>query len=127
MGHALTIAERTPERLGRLARRFDLVWATSWQDDANEYLAPLFGLPELPVVRFSPTESFALGDSWKLAPVQRFVRRRPAAWLDDELGHDVHACAAGREAPTLPVDVAPDCGLCEEHVARLLAFADRCA
>ncbi|MFC8797610.1 hypothetical protein ACFT2C_07735 [Promicromonospora sp. NPDC057138] len=28
----------------------DLVWATAWMDDANEVIAPLLGLPRLPVV-----------------------------------------------------------------------------
>lgn len=28
----------------------DLVWATTWESDANEYLAPLLGLPQLPFI-----------------------------------------------------------------------------
>lgn len=35
-----------------LATRFDLAWATGWEDEANTYLSPLFGLPRLPVIRF---------------------------------------------------------------------------
>jgi hypothetical protein len=31
----------------------DLVWATTWMADANDEIAPLIGLPELPVVSMS--------------------------------------------------------------------------
>jgi hypothetical protein len=32
-----------------LALQCDLVWATAWMQDANEVIAPLLGLPQLPV------------------------------------------------------------------------------
>src|SRR6185295_4024766 len=40
-------------RLLRLAERYELVWATGWEETANDYLPHLLGLPgELPVVTF---------------------------------------------------------------------------
>jgi len=30
----------------------DLVWATTWEDEANAHIAPRIGLPQLPVVRW---------------------------------------------------------------------------
>ncbi len=33
-----------------LALSCDLIWATAWMEDANEVIAPLLGLPPLPVV-----------------------------------------------------------------------------
>ena len=36
------------ERLRRLAEHYDLVWATGWEDKANDYLPNMLGLPELP-------------------------------------------------------------------------------
>lgn len=122
-GHHVAFARATPARLARLTRHFRLVWATSWQDGANEHLAPALGLPTLPVVRLSPDDEFEPGTSWKLAAVRAFVRGRPFAWLDDELGFDVHQWAANRDAPTLPVDVRPDVGMTEEHVEALVRFA----
>lgn len=32
----------------------ELVWCTTWEDQANEHIAPLVGLPKLPVVSLSP-------------------------------------------------------------------------
>ena len=39
-----------------LALPCDLVWATAWEHEANEVVAPRLGLPELPVVEFPPAE-----------------------------------------------------------------------
>jgi len=39
--------------LGRLAKRFELVWATGWEETANDYLPHLLALPEpLPCLTF---------------------------------------------------------------------------
>ena len=81
------------------------------------------GLPPLPVVEFPTEDHFDPGVSWKLAAVERYVRARPFAWLDDELGLDVDRWAAERGTPSLLLDVRPDHGLTEDHVETLLAFA----
>ena len=39
-----------------LALGCDLVWATTWLADANECVAPLLGLPPLPVLDFPDTD-----------------------------------------------------------------------
>src|SRR5690606_41282074 len=39
-----------------LALPYRPVWATTWEHDANEVLAPLLGLPELPVVEWPRPE-----------------------------------------------------------------------
>jgi hypothetical protein len=112
---------QTPERLRLLTDRFDLVWATSWEDKANDSLAPLFGLPPLPVVRLD--EPFAVGETWKLPSIKRYVGERPFAWLDDEIGHDAQRWARERSAPTLLHEIAADCGLGASDVEALLDFA----
>src|SRR6476661_4311652 len=53
------------DRLLRLSERFELVWASGWEDKANFYLPELLGLPELPHVSFDG--SVAAGAAhWKL-------------------------------------------------------------
>ncbi len=37
----------------RAGARYELAWATAWQDNANLLLAPALRLPALPVVRFT--------------------------------------------------------------------------
>lgn len=114
-------AAQLPCRLERLAEHFQLVWATAWEDEANDVLADALRLPQLPVIRFD--DSTGPGESWKLPAIRRFVRDRPFAWIDDDIGFDAHAWAAGRGVPTLMLDILADRGLLEPDVARLLAFA----
>ena len=121
----VTIAVASQERLSRLARVFQIVWATSWQRTAAEHLGPLLGLPaDLPFLSFD--QDLGAADlSYKLPAVQRFVGTRATAWVDDELGEDVMAWADQRQSPTLLIHTDPRYGLLDEHVDRLLAFAAR--
>ncbi len=125
-GSPITFSEQLPTRLATLGERFALVWATAWEHDANRSLAPVLGLPELPLVVFAGRHARA-GRTWKLSAVKRFVGSRPMAWVDDELGRDAHHWASRRAAPTLLIDINPSWGLAEAHVQVLVDFADRVA
>ena len=120
----VTFSEQLPSRLSDLSTRFTLVWATSWEHDANQWLAPVLGLPELPLISFAGRPGRA-GRTWKLAAVRRFVGDQPMAWADDELGRDAHAWARRRAAPTLLLDINPARGLAVAHVEVLVEFANR--
>lgn len=113
-----------PALLGRLARHFRLVWATGWEDTANRHLAGPLGLPPLPVIHFD--DEFSPGESWKLPAIRRFVGDRPFAWVDDDIGHDAHAWARSRSAPTLLLEIEPTRGLHAGHARELLAYAAAC-
>jgi HAD domain in Swiss Army Knife RNA repair proteins len=68
----------------------DLVWATSWMADANDYLAPLLGLPALPVVNWpevSESEELDARRSlhWKTRTLVAWAAGRAFAWVDDEI------------------------------------------
>jgi hypothetical protein len=119
----LLVSVRTPALIQRLAERFELVWATSWEDEANDVVAPLLGIPPLPVVRFDG--DVPLGVSYKLPPIQKYVGDRPFAWIDDDIGNDVVAWARDRTAPTLMLAIDPQSGLLEEDAAELEGFANR--
>jgi hypothetical protein len=69
----------------------ELVWATTWEDDANAELAPRIGLPRLPVVNW-PEPSAAderedqwLGVHWKTRTLVAWAGGRSFAWVDDEI------------------------------------------
>jgi hypothetical protein len=119
----IVFSEVLPARLFRLTECFQLVWATSWERAANRALAPALGLTELPFVSFAGA-SAGRGQTWKLPAVRRFVRDRPMAWVDDELGHDAHQWAQRRAEPTLLIDINPAWGLAEAHVDTLVRFAE---
>jgi Swiss Army Knife RNA repair-like protein len=120
----IVFSEKLPARLATLSERFTLVWATSWEDGANQHLAPALGLPELPVISFAGS-SARPGRTWKLPAVKQFIRDRPTAWVEDALGRDAHAWAQKRTVPTLLLDINPSWGLAEAHVDILIAFAGR--
>jgi len=63
----------------------ELVWATTWMDDANADLAPWLGLPALPVVEW-PDEDEPPGLlHWKTRPLVAWAAGRPFIWVDDEI------------------------------------------
>ncbi|MEV0223724.1 HAD domain-containing protein [Streptomyces sp. NPDC050704] len=64
-----------------------LIWATAWMDDANEVIAPLLGLPELPVADLpdAPEEDEAGVLHWKTRALVRAAAGRPFIWVDDEI------------------------------------------
>ena len=70
-----------------LALPFDLVWATTWAAEANAWIAPHIGLPELPVVDWPEVHATrADGTYFKTWDLVEYAAGRPFAWVDDEIG-----------------------------------------
>ncbi|MFJ8538700.1 HAD domain-containing protein [Streptomyces sp. NPDC093591] len=94
-------------RLARLAALgCELVWATTWMDDANTTLAPWLGLAPLPVLDWPDEgEEPWLGPHglhWKTRPLVAWAGGRPFAWVDDEISDADRAwVAAHHPAPAL--------------------------
>jgi hypothetical protein len=61
-----------------------LVWATTWMAEANEVIAPLLGLPQLPVVEWPDDDEPSGALHWKTAFLTRWAAGRPFVWVDDE-------------------------------------------
>ncbi|WP_329441151.1 HAD domain-containing protein [Streptomyces sp. NBC_01426] len=104
------------------ALRCDLVWATTWMDDANEYVAPRIGLPDLPVVAWPDPaeEDERAGLHWKTRTLMRWAAGRPFLWVDDEITPADRAwVAAHHPAPTLLHRVDPRTGLTDRDFAAL--------
>ena len=107
--------------LTALADRFDLVWATSWEQDADLLIADLVGIPRgLPFITFTNQSGWTA----KLPDVDRYVGDRAVAWVDDQLGPEIQAWAAARTSPTLLVATDHRVGLTMDHIEQLQAFAD---
>lgn len=88
----------------------ELTWCTTWEHEANEFIGPRIGLPEMPVVVFGFN-----GERWKFRPVLEYAQGRPLAWFDDdfEVQHDHRDWFLGErgDAPTLLHLVDPHHGL----------------
>ncbi|WP_103534368.1 HAD domain-containing protein [Streptomyces sp. SM11] len=80
----------------------ELVWATTWMDDANEWIGPRIGLPRLAVVRWPETsgddgaagweereeqevQDERSGLHWKTRALVAWAAGRPFVWVDDEI------------------------------------------
>jgi hypothetical protein len=117
------IGSEVAPRLARLAEAFDIVWATGWEEKANEYLPHILGMPsKLPTLTFEGRAVFGTAH-WKLDAIDEYAADRPAAWLDDSLDERCERWAQERGAPTLLVQTEPATGVGDEHVERLLRFA----
>lgn len=114
-----------PDRLMRLSHMYRLAWGTAWGQSANDLIAPLLGLPPLPVCDLSDADPPA-GTTWKLPAIASYLGDRSGAWIDDEIGGDALQWAATRTHPTAFVRTDPHIGMTDEHVQILLAHAEAC-
>ncbi|MEU9609769.1 hypothetical protein [Streptomyces sp. NPDC048057] len=132
--HVSLSSRRRPLRVwlnpahGRALLRLDyeLWWATTWMDDANRWIAPVLGLPELPFVDFGDAlfQERPDGVHWKTEPLVRHADGRPFAWVDDEQGERDHAYVTEHHrAPGLLHHVDPRIGLREGDFSALADFA----
>ena len=122
-GIAHCIADGAGQRLVRLAEHYELVWATGWEERANEHLRLLLGLPaDLPVLTFGGRARFGTAH-WKLDALDAYAGSRPLAWIDDSLDKSCHQWAERRPAPTLLVPTRSDIGLTDSHVDTLIGWS----
>jgi hypothetical protein len=122
-GIAHCISDRAGPELVRLADDYELIWATGWEDRANDHLPLILGLPgPLPALHFDGRARFGTAH-WKLDALEKYTGDRPLAWIDDSLDESCHAWAAARNAPTLLVPTESDVGITEAHTEALLAWA----
>lgn len=119
-GVAHCVADGVGERLNRLAEVYELIWATGWEERANDHLPLILGLADdLPVLTFDGRARFGTAH-WKLEALDEYAYGRPLAWIDDSLDDSCHAWAAARSAPTLLVPTESHVGLTDAQVEAML-------
>ncbi|WP_062442266.1 HAD domain-containing protein [Herbidospora daliensis] len=94
----------------------ELVWATTWASHANDVIAPILGLPDLPYVDWPDADE--QGElHWKTRHLVAWAGSRPFIWADDELTDvDRRWVARHHRAPALLHRVRPDIGLTDTDV-----------
>ena len=124
MGHL--IAKENCERLRLLQDSYDLVWATGWEEKANDELVRIVGLPgPLPVISFDKGKGkYDHQAHWKLGAIEDFIGDRPTAWIDDALDDKCVTWAAERPHPTLLVRVESHIGLDDEAFQELSSWSN---
>ena len=107
-------------RLGALPA--ELVWATTWMDEANEVLARRWGWPFLPVLDAgepSPEDDY-FGLHWKTRAIVGWAAGRPFAWVDDEITErDDEWVREHHRGPALLIRVDRQVGLSGSDLDRL--------
>lgn len=127
-GMRVLLTPRHGEWLRSLATDFDLVWASTWESDANRHIGAVLGLPPLPHIVFRAPEAWAQEWTRKLPGVDAFARDRPLAWIDDRFGAEERQWAHDRTAggiPTLLVETDGSVGLTQGDVSIIRAFGSR--
>lgn len=75
----------------------EVLWLTTWEDEANGDLARLLRLPPLPVAGRASDVANGLAQTWWKLQVARLVHEqdhaRPLLWTDDDLAFDPDATA----------------------------------
>ena len=118
--HCISLA--AGERLHRLGEHYDMVWATGWEEKANDYMPNVLGMPELPFLSFGEAARFGSAH-WKLGPLERYGEGRAVAWIDDSFDESCYEWARKRKEPTLLVPTESALGLEEMQTEALIAWA----
>lgn len=134
-GYQLLLYPEHADWVARLEQRFDMVWATMWQQQAVVALAPVVGFgADWPWIDFTAHQDhdtlqrtgMGIG-SYKFPGVVATVADRPMVWIDDDLEPAIYDWAAERDEagiPTLLVQPSPDEGWTHAELDAVLAFAD---
>lgn len=129
------VAEQTREAAASVAQpgsrpgagraSFDWVWATTWEEEANTFVAPVLGLPELPFIPWpSPRPEPRGGVFWKTPGIVAWAKGRGFAWVDDEIAEaDRTWVKEHHDGPALLHRIDPRRGLADNDFATLTAWA----
>ncbi len=134
-GYELLLRPEHAQWVQRLSRRFEMVWATMWQDRAPAALAPVLGFgADWPWVDFAAHRGFTIDQrtgigvgGYKFPGVVATAGDRPMVWIDDDLEPAIYEWAADRSAggiPTLLVQPWPAQGWTYAELEAVEAFAD---
>ena len=109
-----------------LSGRVEIRWLTTWADDANVFISPLFGWSELTV---SGAPDYGR-EWWKLRYAIAVVEQehRRLIWTDDDIRHDPAAFAWLRSLPAARVTwlaTDPAHGLTHADLDAIEAWLDR--
>jgi hypothetical protein len=118
------VAENAGAYIRELQSRYEIVWATRWEQGANRYFRPLLGLEhDLHVLEFGLDASSGPSD-WKVEAIERAGASRPIAWVDDGIVRRHERWARSREMPTLLIKTDPNKGISEDDMNELREWAD---
>lgn len=103
-----------------LSLGFELVWATTWKDEANEWIGPHIGLPELEVIQLMVPWKNKTNLCWKTAQIVEWAAGRDFVWIDDDVTvHDADYIDRNHDGFGGILKVSPKIGLIDRDFAEL--------
>ena len=97
----------------------ELVWATTWEHDANWYIGPKIGLPKLPVIEFNRGK-------WKFENVLDYAAGRKIVWFDDDFDYFYHDrdifLGNRKDTPTRLQLISPKVGITKDDIETAKAW-----
>lgn len=107
----------------------EIVWATTWNHDANTFIAPNVGLPsDLPMLELPDINStdpwIGRPTTWKLPTVAGWAAQHPdhrIVWFEDDLCSDARDWSKDH-GNTLLVQPSPNHGITRKHLDTVDAF-----
>lgn len=105
-----------------LALGGELIWATAWEDEANEWIGPHIGLPKLPVIDWIDRDIHnVLQLHWKTLRLVEWMNENrpgiPFLWLDDEVGRKDRDWIEENCAPGSGIRIiSPQTGITQDHL-----------
>lgn len=85
MGYPIRIPDHMPALIQHLVQTAEVMWCTTWREEANEHMAPALGIEPLSVVTDNTEDRFV---HWKWQAAQPYVIEalsdgRKVCWIED--------------------------------------------
>ena len=120
-GKPLKVRLRASDGPSLLALGCEIVWATAWEDDANEWIGPRIGLPRLDFINWNTKNTWTPERlHWKTKRILHWMAYNrpevPFIWIDDEvIRRDRDFIQENYSPDSTTLKVPPDKGLIDEH------------
>jgi hypothetical protein len=103
-----------------------VIWHSTWRESAVTDLAPLLGLPAIPIT-VAPEWTRRPAGWWKLPAARRVAASgRPLVWTDDDIAYYADDLGDLEGRPdTLLISPDPVTGLVQDDLDRIAAFLAR--
>lgn len=103
----------------------EVIWATTWEHDANEWIGPHIGLPELEVIEWDTNRKWTNRNLyWKTPEIIEWAKinypNNPFIWIDDECTRrDRNEIAFHTDGLGTTLQISPKFGLRDTDFAKL--------
>lgn len=101
----------------------EIVWSTTWTNDANTHISPLVGLPtDLRVAPYDYNKDGDIHNCGKIPAIASMCEENAIVIIDDYLGFGDKCWIKEREFPTLGIKPVENIGITPQHIVEMRNF-----